>query len=549
MLQPVNRAHVGDGETRAHGYCSRDRVSDPDHPWLRDHTAEPEVLKSAAHAMKHSEARQASADYDQESDDRLVKAAYDFNLNFAASFHADVPAVGSSAAHASAIEAPNPPSPRPTRPGKEAGMAAARSMARSGLDLQALPAVPATAAPSAGAAPEPMEDDEGSRCGLVDDDWLPLGGGPFVARLMTKSRQPVVSATYRNYAVMLPLDPVETPLCPGGQVRFPVVAGAEDGVVCQLPRSWDSSTRCLILRLKLDKAGATQTELTIVSALYRKPFVEPEDDAADDLLAHESPLDADWGAEDAGSADGVVPLAQVPAAALEEAAAALVAPAALTDEEIATRLAALGCAWEGDEQTVLTAAATVDVDALRELLEQMGVDHCELNAPDRSYTFQRSEYGAHLLNISSQQVDHDTADAQSEPAGVEEPGPGEPAPAPPAPRSSIRPRKRKERYGDNGELDGAARSFRSAAPARKKSVSLEDETGVPEFALPPNELWAKGWHAGRHSWFKAHVVKLRTKFPRIHVAFDEDEAGNTHALALPELSAYVHAADVQPRDW
>ena len=51
--------------------------------WLRDQTTAPDILKSAAHAMKHSEQRQGSADYDQESDDRLVKAAYDFNLQFA----------------------------------------------------------------------------------------------------------------------------------------------------------------------------------------------------------------------------------------------------------------------------------------------------------------------------------------------------------------------------------------------------------------------------------------------------------------------------------
>ena len=38
--------------------------------WLRDQTTTPEILKSAAHAMKHSEQRQASTDYDQESDDR-----------------------------------------------------------------------------------------------------------------------------------------------------------------------------------------------------------------------------------------------------------------------------------------------------------------------------------------------------------------------------------------------------------------------------------------------------------------------------------------------
>jgi len=37
---------------------------------------------------KHSEARQASDDYDQQADDRLVKAAYDFNIQFASQFSA-----------------------------------------------------------------------------------------------------------------------------------------------------------------------------------------------------------------------------------------------------------------------------------------------------------------------------------------------------------------------------------------------------------------------------------------------------------------------------
>ena len=72
---------------------------------------------------------------------------------------------------------------------------------------------------------------------------------------------------------------------------------------------------------------------------------------------------------------------------------------------------------------------------------------------------------------------------------------------------------------------------------------------MPDFAFPPNELWAKGWHAGRHAWFRARVIKLRSTFPRIHVEFTTDETGNSHALALPELSAYVHAADVRPCDW
>ena len=112
-----------------------------------------------------------------------------------------------------------------------------------------------------------------------------------------------------------------------------------------------------------------------------------------------------------------------------------------------------------------------------------------------------------------------------------------------------RERKRKERYGENGENDGAASSFRSAPPARKASISLADENGVPGWAFPPLKVWAKGWHAGKHAWFKARVVKLRTQFPRIHVAFEEDEHGNTNTLALPELDAYLHAADVRARDW
>ena len=59
--------------------------------WLRDSTTCPEVLKSAAHAQKHSERRQASDSYDTERDTRLCKAAFDFNSNFCSSF--EMPAV------------------------------------------------------------------------------------------------------------------------------------------------------------------------------------------------------------------------------------------------------------------------------------------------------------------------------------------------------------------------------------------------------------------------------------------------------------------------
>ena len=121
--------------------------------WLRDSTDAPDVLKAAAHAQKHSLDRQGSSDYDQEADDRLVKAAYDFNLNFAAQFAPNiVPAQAQEGAAGSSSNAPAVPlvaSPRPTRPGKEAGMVAARAMASGGR----VPAPPPSPAPP----PQPVQ--------------------------------------------------------------------------------------------------------------------------------------------------------------------------------------------------------------------------------------------------------------------------------------------------------------------------------------------------------------------------------------------------------
>ena len=54
--------------------------------WIRETTDAPDVLKSAAHAMKHRPETQASGVYDANADTQLVKAAYDFNLAFAANF-------------------------------------------------------------------------------------------------------------------------------------------------------------------------------------------------------------------------------------------------------------------------------------------------------------------------------------------------------------------------------------------------------------------------------------------------------------------------------
>ena len=50
--------------------------------------------------------------------------------------------------------------------------------------------------------------------------------------------------------------------------------------------------------------------------------------------------------------------------------------------------------------------------------------------------------------------------------------------------------------------------------------------------------------------FRAVVTSLRNQFPRIVVKYTATEDGETAAIALPEMrSAYLCAADVQPRDW
>ena len=81
-------------------------------------------------------------------------------------------------------------------------------------------------------------------------------------------------------------------------------------------------------------------------------------------------------------------------------------------------------------------------------------------------------------------------------------------------RASQRSTRKRERFGDAGELDGAASSFRSAPSARKPSIDPSVEMGVPAYALPGEEVWAMGLHAGVRKRFKATVIKLRKQFPR-----------------------------------
>ena len=81
--------------------------------------------------------------------------------------------------------------------------------------------------------------------------------------------------------VPIAFDPTTTPLVPGGQIKFPIVAGAPpEGIICQLPNSWTSRQRSLVFRLKLSKSGATANEVTINSVLYRQMTYTSEDDEA-----------------------------------------------------------------------------------------------------------------------------------------------------------------------------------------------------------------------------------------------------------------------------
>ena len=290
--------------------------------WLRDATDAPQILKSAAHAMKHSERRQASSDYDQEADDRLVKAAYEFNLAFASQF---ATAGSADAGGSSSTDLPPSPPPVVTRRCNFAACTfvpptdALRDCATCGAphhhacSIQAgceedaslcaiclgrpaveaiesvdsvAPVAPATPPASGGegaaegdGAINPMEDDA-----LVDDGWRLVPGGPFVAKLMKPSRQPPAQAEWRRFYVAVAFDPVDTPLTPGGYIRFPVVAGApSNGITCRLPASWTSSNKELVFTLKLSKAGATERTVTINSAICRHddPPSSDEGEASD----------------------------------------------------------------------------------------------------------------------------------------------------------------------------------------------------------------------------------------------------------------------------
>ena len=445
---------------------------------------------------------------------------------------------------------------------------------------------------------------------LVDDEWQSLSGGPWVAKLMRPSRQPVAWATYRNFYVSITFDPHLTPLAPGGQIKFPLVAGAPaEGIVCSLPDSWTSRDKSFVFRLKLSKNGCTASTVVINQILHRTPLpVEDGSEKGDDGDGNDGGGN-DGDGNDGDGDDGAVPLA---AAAPEMvAAAAAAAGGAEEEEEGAAAEAAEAAEGQGDD------ASEGEVDARQAVIRSTHLE-ANLGLPDaqpdaasslaslcrktlcRSHeplpgegvateeppstgtvpTALAAAMGASAEALAlaaataggaksdtddgTEEIEEEEDDepmAAAETAAVEDDAgftdalplplpPPQPAPAalPFAPLSrSGRERKRKQHFGDNGEFDGPASSFRSAPVARKPSVSLEEETGVPAYALPGAEVWAMGLHAGVRKRFHAKVTGLRKQFPRIVVRYIATESGGTLPLELPDpVVAYLTMSDVEP---
>ena len=115
-------------------------------------------------------------------------------------------------------------------------------------------------------------------------------------------------------------------------------------------------------------------------------------------------------ANDQNPLAGSVAAAAAPVPMAVEEAAAQAAPEPEppaeppSEEEIGARLAAVHCVWSGeeDERKQLTGTADTDVEAVHQLLKDMGVNACTLFMPQRVYVFKRSRFGDRRLNCTSQ---------------------------------------------------------------------------------------------------------------------------------------------------
>ena len=596
--------------------------------WLRSSTDAPEILKSAAHAQKHSEARQASGDYDQQADDRLVKAAYDFNISFASTFTAESLAHGGasssstvasdpaepteSAEQVQAAPAPAPPpaalpgmpleqQPEPPHVGSVmlpplpqaelyaqlADVGFSKSKAKGNGDCYPLSVmagfeISAAAArqPKAGTTARVIEVREGA-VGILTGDvaidgigcavfregedlpsdstaaleamapwtrrgfWNSGDGHKFasfmlgvalhlerpVAVIQRKGKNfidPVRVYGARNAAGAL-LHSIAKPHAPETIPTFRLVHFADliEALRCNPIAisviEWNGSNHFdpWILKPRSVLRAAIQT-VAVHGAAHdaEDSECEGDDDDGQQAVAGEAAL--------GGAIDGEQKAADAEDVAGESATVS----DALSQEQVAC----------GNEDAGGELAAGSDDEPA---LPQWVLEHAGRGAA--------STRSAGLLE-ALRSNEPPLGDDDEMDGGVLSPRPPPPPPPPPPaaqpPSRSQRDRKRKQVYGDNGELDGCASSFRSAPPPRKPSVDPSVEMGVPAYALPGEQVWAMGLHAGARKRFKAEVISLRKQFPRIVVKYVATEHNETSAIALPEMrTAYLTMADVEAKDW
>ena len=176
--------------------------------WLRETTDCPEVLKSAAHAMKHQTATQASAHYDANADTKLVKAAYEFNLSYAAKFGGGGSSSGAGGSGADEVEV---------------------------------------------TAEFKVVDPQASH---------------YVFRLAPADAQPAGDADYRVFRVEMPWDPTFSPGC---SLRFPVVPGFADGATWKLPADPSTVGSNLCFSAKVSKQAARGSSFTVRNLMVKEP--------------------------------------------------------------------------------------------------------------------------------------------------------------------------------------------------------------------------------------------------------------------------------------
>ena len=94
-------------------------------------------------------------------------------------------------------------------------------------------------------------------------------------------------------------------------------------------------------------------------------------------------------------------------------------------------------------------------------------------------------------------------------------------------------------------METSAREWMSSPVPSKAPVPLAVEDSVPDFCTQGATVWATGLVGGvkQHLGFKATVVQLRPRYPRIHVRYEDDRAGNTGRINLPEMREACLMAD------